>query len=125
MIDLDKVRQFVRDRRDHAPRDTVAWFMGTLRGKYTSYGCYPLFWLCSDGETLSYEVCRANAARIARSIRDGSNDGWRVVACDANWEDPAMYCAHTNERIESAYAEDHAEDRCDPADCVYCKQNGS
>ncbi len=85
---------------------TVAWFMTTLRGgAYTSIGCYPLFWLCSDGETLSFEACRQNVWRIARSIRDGANDGWRVVACDVNWEDPEMFCADTNERIESAYAE--------------------
>lgn len=108
-------------RQSNANVGTVAWFLGTLRsGKFTSLGCYPKFWLCSDGETLSYEACLANCGRIARSIRDGSNDGWRVVACDVNWEDPDMQCAHTNERIESAYAEDHADGVCAP-DCCYCK----
>lgn len=84
-------------------------FLRSLRsGPYTSVGSYPLFWLCSDGETLSHAACLEHAAQIARAIRDGSSDGWRVVACDANYEDPAMFCAHTGERIESAYAEDHA-----------------
>jgi hypothetical protein len=92
----------------------------TLRtGKYAD-GCYPKFWLCSDSSELSYDACMANCGRIARSIRDGSNDGWRVVGCDVNWEDPAMYCAHTNERIESAYAEDHANGICNDT-CPYCK----
>jgi hypothetical protein len=86
---------------------TVHEFLESLRGgKYTSVGSYPKFWLASDGETLSYEACRENVWRIARAIRDNDNSGWRVVGCDANWEDPEMYCAHTGERIESAYADE-------------------
>jgi hypothetical protein len=89
--------------------NTVREFLDSLRGgKYSSVGGYPIFWLASDGETLSFEACKQNCKRIAQAIRDHSNDGWRVVAYDANWEDPSMYCAHTNERIESAYAEDEA-----------------
>ncbi len=107
--DLYDVKRHVQLRGGHAPLGTVAWFIHSLRGgRYTSHGSYPLFWLASDGETLSFEACEANAGRIARSIRDGSNDGWRVVACDVNWEDPSMFCADTGERIESAYAEDRA-----------------
>lgn len=109
MADLYRVRQFVRDRRDHAPAGTVAWFLGTLgHGRYTSVGSYPKFWLTSDGATLSYAACLANCGRICRSIRDNDSDGWRVVACDVNWEDPDMHCDDTGERIESAYAEDQA-----------------
>ncbi len=33
------------------------------------------------------------------------NEGDEIVACDANWEDPDMFC-DCGERIESAYAED-------------------
>ena len=109
-------------RQSNAAPGTVAGFLGTLRhGKYTSLGCYPKFWLCSDGETLSYKACLSNVWQIARSIRDDSNDGWRVVGCDVNWENPEMVCAHTNERIESAYAEDHANGVCAP-DCCYCSR---
>jgi hypothetical protein len=38
-------------------------------------------------------------------MRNKVNDGWRVVACDTNWEDASLYCDHSGERIESAYAE--------------------
>jgi hypothetical protein len=38
-------------------------------------------------------------------VRHKVNDGWRVVACDTNWEDGELYCDHSGERIESAYAE--------------------
>jgi hypothetical protein len=85
---------------------TVHKFLESLRdGKY-AHGGYPKFWLTSDGGTLSYGACRSHAALIARAIRDNNSEGWRVVACDINWEDPEMYCEDTGERIESAYAED-------------------
>jgi hypothetical protein len=84
---------------------TIREFLESLRdGKY-AHGGYPKFWLCSDGGELSYAACKANCGRIARAIRDQDSSGWRVVACDVNWEDADMRCAHTNERIESAYAE--------------------
>ena len=104
---------------------TVRQFILSLRGgPFTSVGSYPVFWLTHDGETLSHEACMANCGRIARAIRDNLNDGWRVVGCDANWEDPEMFCADTGKRIESAYAEDDAPfcncGTCTPGDvtCV-------
>jgi hypothetical protein len=39
-------------------------------------------------------------------MRHGVNDGWRVIGCDVNWEDPSLYCDHTGARIPSAYAEE-------------------
>lgn len=86
---------------------SIREFLASLRrGKYTSVGSYPVFWLASDGGTLSYEACRENVWQIARAIRGNDNGGWRVVATDVNWEDASMLCEHTGERIESAYAED-------------------
>ncbi len=105
-LPMTDVKRHVELRRNHAAPGTVAWFLGTLAdGKYADGG-YPKFWLASDGETLSYETCRANCAQIARAIRDGSNGGWRVIGCDVNWEDPEMFCADTGKRIERVYAED-------------------
>jgi len=77
-------------------------------GKYSWPGGYPKFWLTNDGETLSYEGVRANLKTALVNITDGSSD--RIVAVGANWENPSMYCAHTGERIESAYAEDKVDD---------------
>jgi hypothetical protein len=45
---------------------------------------------------------------VCAAVRSSSGDGWQVVACAVNWEDPALFCDHTSERIESAYAEDEA-----------------
>ena len=86
---------------------TIREFLDSVRtGKYTSVGCYPKYWLMRDGETLSYEAVRENIFAIARAMRDHNDAQWECVGCDVNWEDPDMYCAHTNARIESAYAED-------------------
>ena len=98
------------------PPLTVREFIRSLReGPFTSVGSYPVFWLTADGETLSHEACMANCLQIARAIKTGPGCGsdveqWRVVAYDANWEDPAMFCDDTGKRIESAYAEDDAEE---------------
>jgi hypothetical protein len=74
-------------------------------GAFTSIGCYPKFWTTADGSVLSYAACKENVWQIARAIRDNDNAPWRVTACGANWENPGLYCDHTGERIESAYAD--------------------
>ena len=71
-------------------------------------GGYPLFFIADDGESLSFEAVRDNLRSVIHSMRHGVNDGWRVVGCDVNWEDPSLFCAHTGKRIESAYAEEEA-----------------
>lgn len=75
------------------------------QGKYSSTGCYPLFFLTSDGGALSHDAVRENYMQIARAVRDGLSDGWRVIAHDVNWEDAELFCDHTGNRIESAYNE--------------------
>lgn len=83
-------------------RDLAAAFRN---GPFSSIGGYPLFFLTSDGEALSHAAVRENYRAIAASTREGMHDGWCVVGHCVNWEDPELYCAHTGERIESAYAE--------------------
>jgi hypothetical protein len=79
----------------HSPDGPFAW-----------PGGYPMFFLCSDGDALSWQAAVENADQIRDSIIQGWNDGWRVVAFDINWEDANLHCSHTGNRIESAYAED-------------------
>lgn len=74
-------------------------------GQYAWPGGYPLYFLASDGEALSFEAVRENFRAVIESMRDRSNDGWRVIGCDVNWEDDSLYCGHTGARIASAYAE--------------------
>jgi hypothetical protein len=75
------------------------------QGQFSSVGSYPLFFVTHDGEALSWKAVRENYRQIVSAVREGSNDGWRVVAHDVNWEDPALFCADSGERIPSAYAE--------------------
>lgn len=82
-----------------------AWFTDGSVEAYAWPGGYPIFYLASDGETLCPKCVTKERERITESIEDKSNDGWRIVARDINWEDNDMVCAHCNEQIESAYGE--------------------
>jgi|SRR3990172_3436007 len=89
---------------------TVKDFGQALRnGPYTSVGSYPVFFVTSDGGALSFATAWNERSQIVQSILDKSNDGWRVVAADVNWEDADLIDDHSGMRIESAYAEDDAE----------------
>jgi hypothetical protein len=70
--------------------------------RYSSVGCYPLFAVTSDGAALCPQC--VNDERLSIGTTTGT-DGWRLVAIDANWENPDLYCDHCGDRIESAYAE--------------------
>ena len=85
---------------------TADQFVRDLAEPYAWPGGYPRFFICADGAALSFDAAQANRRAIRRAIRTGYDDGWQVVGCDINWEDPALYCDHIGVRIESAYAED-------------------
>jgi hypothetical protein len=86
--------------------NTVANFDAALEsGKYAWPGGYPCFFVCADGEALSFDAAKDNADLIRADIEANGGD-WRVVAFDVNWEDTDLYCSQTNEKIESAYGED-------------------
>jgi hypothetical protein len=93
-------------RRGRRDIESCADLKATLRaGRYTDLGCYPLYFLASDGESLSFEAVRDNLRIIMGAIQSRDDSGWRVVACDVNWEDSEMVCAHTGKPIESAYGD--------------------
>jgi hypothetical protein len=75
-------------------------------GPHAWPGGYPTYFVTSDGGALSHASVKRNLRSVIDSMKTGTDDGWRVVACQANWEDPELYCDDSNERIESAYAED-------------------
>jgi len=77
-------------------------------GRFSSVGCYPLFFTTSDGGDLCHACVRKEWSNVCAAIRTNADDGWRVTAHGANWEDPRLFCDHCNKRIESAYAEDDA-----------------
>mgnify|MGYP003350628761 CR=1 FL=1 len=87
---------------------TTADLKTALRnGKYAWPGGYPLYFICADGEPLSFEAVIQEYRQVLRDVRDNVTAyGWRVIACEVNWEDAALYCAHSGRRIEAAYCED-------------------
>lgn len=74
-------------------------------GPYAWPGAYPVYFICNDGEALSFAAAKENRRLILESIRDDSRDGWQVIAAEINWEDIDLYCSHSGETIESAYGE--------------------
>jgi hypothetical protein len=83
---------------------TKADFEAALKnGAWAWPGGYPIYFICSDGEALSFEAASKNARLISEAIEDKSNLGWRVVAADVNWEDETLICCHSNVKIPSAY----------------------
>lgn len=84
--------------------ETVSAFKAALRhGQTTDLGGYPLYFITSDGEALSFGAARENFTQIVDSISNRHNDGWRIVGQEINHEDEDLFCAHTGERIASAY----------------------
>jgi hypothetical protein len=73
------------------------------QGPFAWPGGYPLYFVCSDGEPLSFKAAREHASLICQAIRDKDRSGWQVIGADVNWEDPSLTCAHTGKPIESAY----------------------
>ena len=88
--------------------ETVAQFKATLRaGAHTDIGGYPLYLICADGESLSFESARENAREIMTAIGERRiGDSWRVTGCAINYEDAEMRCAHSGKLIPSAYGTD-------------------
>lgn len=70
--------------------------------RYTSVGCYPLFYFTKDNGVL----CPKCANKNLRLTLDKSDPQWFITAADINYEDADLYCDNCSERIESAYAEE-------------------
>ena len=72
--------------------------------KYTSVGSYPVFYLTANDSVLSADAVRENFADCC----DKEQPDFFVTMMEVNWEDASLFCDHSGERIESAYAEDDA-----------------
>ncbi len=94
-------------RRHYREIRTVSNLKATLRaGKSTDLGGYPLFLITSDGAPLCFDCAKKEARNIFDSIDRRSGDGWRVIACDINYEDTDLHCDNCSKQIESAYGND-------------------
>ena len=83
---------------------TISDFRRDLRdGQHAWPGGYPRFFITSDGAALSFEAARDNVRLVLEALRDDLRDGWQVVECSINWEDPGLFCDHTGFQIVPAY----------------------
>ena len=75
-------------------------------GPYAWPGGYPIYFITADGAALSFKAVRNEWRNIVWAhLHNNKTCGWFIEGIDINWEDSTLYCDHTNERIESAYAE--------------------
>jgi len=81
----------------------------TLAQKFAWPGGYPLYLVMTDGGCLCGDCILSERGLIHQAALEDLHDGWAPMGMDINYEDPALYCDHCNERIESAYAEDDAQ----------------
>lgn len=68
---------------------------------YAWPGGYPCALLMADGEV----ICAKSARENYRLIRRQSGKDWTAVDVFIHWEGEPLYCAHSGEKIESAYGE--------------------
>jgi hypothetical protein len=95
-------------RQSHSVIETLADIKAALRaGEYTWPGAYPLFFVASDGEALSFESVRECWREVCRAHLDNDRfSGWHISGCDVNYEDADLTCAHSGEPIGCAYPPD-------------------
>jgi hypothetical protein len=73
-------------------------------GPYAWPGGYPIYFIMADGEAISFKSAEEHAD-LMRAAINGEYGCWLPAVADINWEDADLYCAHSGERIESAYSE--------------------
>lgn len=88
-----------------SPADILRAVKQAIREPYAWPGGYPKYIVMSDGEALSVAAAKAEWCSIVRSTLQHARDGWAAAGAAINWEDGELRCAHTGERIESAYAD--------------------
>jgi hypothetical protein len=86
---------------------TAERFLIDLEQPYAWPGGYPRYFICADGEAMSFAEAKINQGQIIDAINgDPFESEWRVIGCEINWEDTELFCVSSGEKIESAYGED-------------------
>ena len=74
-------------------------------GPHAWPGGYPIYFVTADSGALAFKTVRTEFRHILDAVRRHDDNGWLVIGAEINWEDGELFDSHTNERIESAYAE--------------------
>lgn len=103
-VDQNAFRGNVRAMANALPISKIEEYLSN--GPYAWPGGYPLYFLASDGEALSFKAVKDNLDEIRDShARNDRTGGWLLIGVDTNWEDGNLTCSHTGDFIESAYGE--------------------
>lgn len=87
---------------------TLADAKATLRaGGFTWPGAYPLFLVTHDNAALCFACARKEWRQIVWDHLNKASTGWRLAACEVNYEDDSLFCDHCGEQIPSAYGDDN------------------
>lgn len=114
------LRRRYRGQFDGGEISGAVTFKAALRaGAFTDLGGYPLYFVMSDGEALSYEAARGNARPIFEALENKRKTGfrgdcWLPVAVAVNYEDSDLVCSHTGDKIPSAYGDNEPEEDNEP-----------
>jgi hypothetical protein len=76
-----------------------------ITAKYAWPGGYPMFLVMADGEAVCMNCATKNEELLLRATNDGYGEDWVCETVTVNWEDTDLYCAHCEEKIESAYGD--------------------
>ena len=69
-------------------------------GEYAWPGCYQLFFITSDGASLSFASVKENFCAVLDSVKTECSDGWPVIAITGEHEyDEPVFCDHSGEQI--------------------------
>ena len=68
-----------------------------------------MYFITSDCAALCFDCADKEQEQITDSIREHSNDGWRIVAVEINYEDGSLYCDHCNKTIECASCKEETD----------------
>ena len=71
---------------------------------YAWPGGYPIYYIFADGGCCCPKCANDNIIGIDREGRN-SHGGWKLAACDVNYEDEDLTCDHCGAKIEAAYGE--------------------
>ncbi len=89
--------------------ESISDFRKAFRqGPYAWPGGYPMYFVLSDGEALSFKSAKLARRHILEALADyrtnrREHSGWRPIGLAINWEDSDLHCVHTGEAIEAAY----------------------
>jgi len=86
-------------RYAHNRIETGLQLRSTLRVPFTFPGSYDILLFTSDGGTLCNKCATENVRSVLWSIRNRCDDGWRVVACDADCNFDEVTCDHCGKQF--------------------------